>query len=45
MLSQDVSLTPKEVRDALVNTSIETESLGDYSLSKGRVDAFEALSN
>ena len=45
MLSQDVSLTPKEIRDALVNTSIETDRLGDYSLSKGRVDAFEALSN
>ena len=45
MLAQNVSMTPKEVRDALINTSIETDNLGDYSLSKGRVDAFEALSN
>ena len=43
MLSQTMGLTPLEIREKLINSSVENRSLNSYSVSNGRVDAFGAL--
>jgi thermitase len=45
LLSQEPNLTPAQIRERLVNTSVKTSKLSTASLSGGRVDAFKALSN
>jgi subtilisin family serine protease len=45
LLAQDINLTPLQVRDILIENSVQTTNLNSYSLSKGRVDAFKALEN
>ena len=45
MLAKNMNLTPLQVRDILVDSSVETTNLSTYSLSKGRVDASNALDN
>jgi subtilisin family serine protease len=43
VLSKEPGLSPKEIRDRLINTSTQTENLDKFSLSHGRVDAYKAL--
>lgn len=45
LLSQEPNLTPAQIRERLVNTSVKTTKLQSASLSGGRVDAYRALSN
>ncbi|MGZ3788825.1 MAG: S8 family serine peptidase [Bacteriovorax sp.] len=45
LLSQEPNLTPMQIRERLVNTSVKTSKLQSASQSGGRVDAFRALSN
>lgn len=45
MLSQDPHLTPLQIRNRLINTSIKTPDLQSSSQSSGRVDAYRALIN
>ncbi|MDD4974233.1 MAG: S8 family peptidase [Bacteriovorax sp.] len=45
LLSQEPNLTPAQIRERLVNTSVKTSKLSTASLSGGRVDAFKALTN
>jgi subtilisin family serine protease len=45
LLSKEPNLTPVEIRDRLINTSVKTEKLKTASFSGGRVDAFRALTN
>ncbi len=43
--ASEPNLTPEEVRERMIQTSIKTKSLKSYSQSAGRVDAFRALKN
>jgi subtilisin family serine protease len=43
LLSQEPTLTPSEIRERLVRTSVKTNKLASASLSGGRVDAYKAL--
>ena len=43
MLSHTMGLTPLEVREKLISSSVDNRSLNTYSVSNGRVDAFKAL--
>jgi len=45
LLSQEPNLTPAQIRERLVRTSVKTAKLRNASLSGGRVDAYRALSN
>jgi subtilisin family serine protease len=45
ILSKEPNLTPAQIRERLINTSVKTEKLKTASLSAGRVDAFRALTN
>ena len=45
MLSNEPHLTPLEIRERLITTSVKTEKLKKASLSGGRVDAFRAITN
>ncbi len=45
ILSQEPGLTPAQVKERLINTSVKTSKLSTASVSGGRVDAFRALSN
>lgn len=45
LLSKEPNLTPAEIRERLVNTSVKTSKLSTASLSGGRVDAYRALTN
>ena len=45
ILSKEPNLTPVQIRERLVNTSVKTDKLKSASLSGGRVDAFRALTN
>jgi thermitase len=45
LLSQEPNLTPAQIRERLVKTSVKTSKLENASLSGGRVDAYKALSN
>ena len=45
ILSMEPHLTPLEIRERLINTSVKTEKLKAASLSGGRVDAFRAITN
>jgi thermitase len=45
LLSKAPKLTPAQIRERLVNTSVQTNKLKTSSLSGGRVDAFRALTN
>lgn len=45
ILSKEPNLTPAEIRERLINTSVKTEKLKAASFSGGRVDAFRALTN
>lgn len=45
LLSQEPNLTPAEIRERLVRTSVQTTKLKTASASKGRVDAYRALTN
>jgi subtilisin family serine protease len=43
MLSKNAHLTPSQIKEKLIKTSIQTSKLVNVSLSKGRVDAYKAL--
>ena len=43
MLSQTMGLTPLEIREKLISSSVDNSSLNTYSVSNGRVDASKAL--
>lgn len=45
LLSKEPNLTPAEIRERLVNTSVKTSKLSTASVSGGRVDAYKALTN
>lgn len=45
ILSKEPNLTPVQIRERLVNTSVKTDKLKSASVSGGRVDAFRALTN
>ena len=45
LLSQEPNLTPAEIRERLIRTSVQTTKLKSASASKGRVDAYRALTN
>lgn len=45
MLSAEPNLSPAEIRERLVRTSVKTTKLSTASLSGGRVDAYKAISN
>jgi thermitase len=45
LLSQEPNLTPAQIRERLVQTSVKTSKLQTASLSGGRVDAYRALTN
>lgn len=45
LLSQWPNLTPAQIRERLINTSVKTDKLKSASRSGGRVDAFRALTN
>lgn len=45
LLSKEPNLTPAQIRERLVNTSVKTDKLSTASLSAGRVDAYKALTN
>lgn len=45
LLSQEPGLTPAQIRERLVKTSVKTSKLSSASLSGGRVDAYKALSS
>ena len=43
LLSKNSQLTPSQIKEKLIKTSVKTPKLLNVSLSKGRVDAFKAL--
>ena len=43
MLSKNAHLSPSQIKEKLIKTSIQTSKLVNVSLSKGRVDAYKAL--
>lgn len=45
LLSSEPHLTPAQVRERLLNTSVKSSKLSTASLSGGRVDAYKALTN
>ena len=45
ILLSEPHLTPLEIRERLINTSVKTDKLKAASLSGGRVDAFRAVTN
>ncbi len=45
LLSKEPNLTPEEVRERLIKTSVKSSKLEDLSHSDGRVDAYRALMN
>lgn len=45
ILSKEPGLTPLQVRERLISSSVKTSKLSTASLSGGRVDAFKALSS
>ncbi|MDO9182698.1 MAG: S8 family peptidase [Bacteriovorax sp.] len=45
LLSKEPNLTPAQIRERLVRTSLKTAKLENASLSGGRVDAYRALTN
>jgi len=45
ILSKEPNLTPQEVRERLINTSVKNGKLDNLSHSDGRVDAYRALMN
>lgn len=45
LLSEEPNLSPIEIRERLINTSVKTEKLKTSSKSAGRVDAHRALIN
>ena len=45
LLSKEPNLTPAQIRERLIKTSVQTSKLQSASASKGRVDAYRALMN
>ncbi len=45
MLAHEPNLTPADIRERLIRTSVQTSQLKGYSQSNGRVDAYRALMN
>mgnify|MGYP001279288521 CR=1 FL=1 len=45
MLSQNMSISPIQIRETLINSSVDNYRLNSYSVSKGRVDAKRALTD
>lgn len=45
LLSNEPNLTPAQIKERLISTSVKTSKLATASLSGGRVDAYKALSN
>ncbi len=43
--ASEPDLTPEEVRERMMSTSVKSDKLKNYSQSGGRVDAFRALKN
>lgn len=43
LLSQEPNLTPAQIKERLIRTSVKTSKLKNASLSGGRVDAYKAL--
>lgn len=45
LLSQEPNITPAQIKERLINTSVKTGILTGDSLSNGRVDAYRVISN
>lgn len=45
LLSKEPTLTPAQIRERLIKTSVKTSKLSTASFSGGRVDVYQALSN
>lgn len=45
LLSQEPNLTPAQIKERLVSTSVKSSKLQSASVSGGRVDAYRALTN